>query len=465
MASVLTIRTTSGDLLPICGDGEGIGKLPKYFRFTGPIVKRALAAAPDDQKLFVVEYGNGVTNRKIRNIFQLEKDGMMTTGQDFLIKIISAGAPSPLSIKNELSAHPAARNLPQVFGLMYSSLFVTGTPVLSPADFSFDHAKELVDILAKDGTVAVVVNKAKRDVPVYGADVVMAPKAAAVAPAALVVDDKYFYLEPDVATSANILFSMFSDPNYKGVNTLILSGPSGYGKTAFCAVLAEKLGMELVNFDMSLVLETEEVMGHRAIEGGSTKFQLNEFAEKVQAGNVIIVLDELNRTFAGALNALFPFLDHRRGNNFQGQRIAVGERVIFVGTRNVGTGYVGTHQSDDALLRRFEFAANVGSIPKEEEVKLLVARTACPKNVAQVIAKVAASIRESDAGVNCPPATTLLVAKMATFGVNPRVTFQLNLVNKLEDIELRRAVEEFLNRGFGMTFEEGMANSTFSKAF
>ena len=96
-------------------------------------------------------------------------------------------------------------------------------------------------------------------------------------------------------------------------------------------MLAEKLGMSLVNFDMSLVLETEEVMGHRAIEDGSTLFKLNEFAQKVQEGNVIIVLDELNRTFAGALNALFPFLDHRRGNNFQGQQIKVGKRVLLLG--------------------------------------------------------------------------------------------------------------------------------------
>ena len=55
---------------------------------------------------------------------------------------------------------------------------------------------------------------------------------------------------------------------------------------------------------------------------------------------------------------------------------------------------MGTHQSDEALLRRFEFSVTVGSLPKEEEITLLMKRTGCAKDVANKIAKVAKEIRE-----------------------------------------------------------------------
>lgn len=468
MPVALTVSNSVNDLLLIDTNGDELTKFDKYFRFTGPLVKRSV----ERQGFYLVSYEVKAANRRIteiRNVNILNGETMNTPENHFLVRVMSVANSAPNAIKNELEgADFGVRNLFQTARVVYASVMANSKPVYFPIDFSEVNARLLVDILAKDGTVAAVYDRNTMTDAVYFSPAVVGEKESAAVPKPVSIskiDSSYFYMEEEVAVAANIMFSLFSNGDYDGVHTLLLSGPSGYGKTAFCAVLAEKLGMSLVNFDMSLVLETEEVMGHRAIEDGSTLFKLNEFAQKVQEGNVIIVLDELNRTFAGALNALFPFLDHRRGNNFQGQQIKVGKRVLFIGTRNVGTGYVGTHQSDEALLRRFEFSVTVGSLPKEEEITLLMKRTGCAKDVANKIAKVAKEIRESDAGVNCPPSTTLLVAQMATKGVAPRVTFQLNLVNKLEDIEQRRTIEELLNRGFGQTFADGLANSNFSKVF
>lgn len=461
MSTVLAYKNNANDLMPVFGD---VGGFDKYFRFTGPLVHR-LADGVAGSFYVVIFDDAGRKNRKIKNIIALKEGEFMYTDQEYRVKILSVTTlnVSPTA-KAELEGFPSARNLVGLVKILSSSVMLGSDAKFIPFDFTKEAACEIVDILALDGTVAVVVNKNDVNSHLYGAEKIFKLEDDSDKTDAPVAND-YFYLEPEVAVAANIVYSMFSNPDYKGVNTMLLSGPSGYGKTAFCGMLAKKLGMDIVYFDMSLVLETEEVMGNRAIEAGSTKFQLNEFAQKVQEGNVIIVLDELNRTFAGALNALFPFLDHRGGNTFQGHDIRVGERVLFVGTRNTGLGYVGTHQSDEALLRRFQFAVNVGVLPFEEEITLLKNRTGCEISVARQIAKAAKVVRESDLGVNCPPATTLLVAAMTKFGVDPRVSFQLNLVNKIEDIEQRRGVEELLNREMGKTFDNGLLSSTFSKAF
>lgn len=465
MGTVLAYKNSANDLMPVFGD---VGGFDKYFRFTGPLVHR-LADGVAGSFYVVIFDDAGRKNRKIKNIIALKEGEFMYTDQEYRVKILSVANLNVSSeVKAELDKFTWARNLSGLVKILNSASMLNNDSRFIPFDFSKDDAVKIVDILAKDGTVSVVVNKNDVDTHIYGSGKLFKrEKSEPVEIAAPVEEsnDNYFYLEPEVAVVANIVYSMFSNPDYKGVNTMLLSGPSGYGKTAFCGMLADKLGMDIVYFDMSLVLETEEVMGNRSIEAGSTKFQLNEFAQKVQEGNVIIVLDELNRTFAGALNALFPFLDHRGGNTFQGNDIRVGERVLFVGTRNIGLGYVGTHQSDEALLRRFQFAVNVGVLPFEEEITLLKNRTGCEISVARQIAKAAKVVRESDLGVNCPPATTLLVAAMTKFGVDPRVSFQLNLVNKIEDIEQRRGVEELLNREMSKTFDRGLLSSTFSKAF
>lgn len=474
MIKVLAVRNDNNDLLPVFSTGDSVDVLPKYFRFTGPLVKRQLEGTAGS--VFIVEYETRKENRRINLIRGIGKDEIMETGQGYVVKVVSVGGVAPLKIKEELdnfSTLSGVRNIVQLMKIVYASVVANMNPVLVPLEFDKETAMALVDILAHDDTIAQVVEKGNTFYVIYNSPCLLgkvstspvAVSAAVWTVAKSKVDAGYFYMEPDVAVVANILFSLYSNADYTGVHTMLLSGLSGYGKTAFCVVLAEKLGMELVNFDMSLVVETEEVMGHRSIEGGSTTFQLNEFAEKVQKGNCIIVLDELNRTYAAALNALFPFLDHRRGNVFQGHNIKVGERVIFIGTRNVGIGYVGTHQSDDALLRRFQFAVNVGNLPKEEEIKLLIARTGIDKSGATRIAKTAKALREADLEVNCPPSTTLLVAQMATFGVEARITFQMNLVNKIEDIEKRRAVEELLNRELGMTFDDALAKTAIAKVF
>ena len=464
MGTVLAYKNSANDLMPVFGD---VGGLDKYFRFTGPLVHRLADGVVGS--FYVVNFDDaGRKNRKIKNIIALKEGEFMDTDQEYRVKILSVTNlnVSPTA-KAELEGLPSARNLVGLVKILSSSVMLGSDAKFIPFDFTKEAAYKIVDILALDGTVAVVVNKNDVNSHLYGAEKIFKQEDSSTQIDTLVspVVNDYFYLEPEVAVVANIVYSLFNNPDYKGVNTMLLSGPSGYGKTAFCGMLAKKLGMDIVYFDMSLVLETEEVMGNRAIEAGSTKFQLNEFAQKVQEGNVIIVLDELNRTFAGALNALFPFLDHRGGNTFQGHDIRVGERVLFVGTRNTGLGYVGTHQSDEALLRRFQFAVNVGVLPFEEEITLLKNRTGCEISVARQIAKAAKVVRESDLGVNCPPATTLLVAAMTKFGVDPRVSFQLNLVNKIEDIEQRRGVEELLNREMSKTFDNGLLSSTFSKAF
>ena len=195
MGQALTLRGSNNDLLLICGDRPE-ENYPLYFRFVGPLVERALNHH-NSEKIFVVVYDERVKNRRISGIFPLERGvTFMRAGVENLVKIISAGAPTPQKIKRELGEfQPGLQNLFKLVSMAYSSILVAGQPNVLPLSFGFDEASRLVDILSTDGTLAVVTDA--NDTVVYRPEAAKMKKEVVVESNTVVASSSstYFYLE------------------------------------------------------------------------------------------------------------------------------------------------------------------------------------------------------------------------------------------------------------------------------
>jgi MoxR-like ATPase len=445
-----------------------IEKLGPHYKVASDKLQRIatsfFSGLPNNGQLVVAIFDNPGTNLVLKRIHPVNgKETKMSAEATCLVKINGATRPSPEGVREALDAMKIKGLFPLVVVAYAAVQAKPENTFVMPMSFELEEAKALVDILKVDGTVAAVHDSSNDEIlysPVHAADV------SSVVETTSEVNTEYFYVSPVLKDIANVVAAMATSPKFRSTS-VIISGPSGWGKTGFCAPLAKALGMSLEYIDMSLIMETEELYGKREIVENSTTFEFNHFVAAVERGNTVVVLDELNRTYPGALNSLFPLLDWRGETVIHNRKIVVGPRTIFVATRNVGSSYVGTQASDGALVSRFEFGAMVDSIEHEEEVKLLVNRCGISKSVAHNIVRAANAVRDvRDLGVNVSPRTTISVANMvASAGLTPRAAFQWALVLKEEEQEVRVQLETMLNRTFGMEYGAAMSASTLKSIF
>lgn len=181
-----------------------------------------------------------------------------------------------------------------------------------------------------------------------------------------------------------------------GAVNVMISGPSGYGKTSMPEAFASFTGRKYLRMDCGTVRDPEEWFGYREAKDGSTVFEPTEFTKVVMEGDAVIVLDELNRIEPWVHASLFPLLDHAREAVIHGETIKVGPNVIFAATANVGYQYAGTFALDAALLNRMDVFLEVGPMSSTDEVQLLVRRTGIDEKDAKRIVDVMFHLHKDD---------------------------------------------------------------------
>jgi len=420
----------------------------------------------------VVAYFEEKTNLVLKNIFPIQKgkEYKMSTTASADVKVKSVSHPTPVAVRRELEAISEVKGLFALVNITYAAVNQKSSPAKVAVTMDESIARRVADVLATNGALVEVVASGTDNVLYTPTGKVVEAKKPEVAKAAAVgktvVEPGYFYVPQILSDISRVVSALSKLPDFRSVSMLI-SGPSGWGKTAFCEPLAKALGLTVEYFDMSIVLETEELYGNREIRNGDTEFEFNKFVAAVEAGNRVIVCDEINRTYAGALNSLFPLLDWRGKTTIHNREIKVGPRTVFVATRNVGSAYVGTQNSDGALISRFDFAAVVDAMPPAEEITLLVKRTGISKSDAGLIVKVANAIREQadSLGVNVSPRNTLSIAQMVAAGLHARAAYQWNVLLKESEAEVRMQLETLLNRHFGIQYGEAADKSQLPAVF
>lgn len=160
-------------------------------------------------------------------------------------------------------------------------------------------------------------------------------------------------------------------------NNVLMTGPTGSGKTMTVRWLAESLGRPLFVFNLGATQDARSsLIGNTHFnKSEGTYFSQSPFIKAIQTPNAVILLDEVSRANPEAFNILMSVLDKnqryvRIDEDSSTPVIDVHPTVTFIGTANVGVEYSATRVIDRALLDRF-VTINMKYLDEEGEVTLL----------------------------------------------------------------------------------------------
>ena len=186
----------------------------------------------------------------------------------------------------------------------------------------------------------------------------------------------------------------------KGLRNILVTGPTGCGKTELAAHLAATLHRPMYVACVSQCVEPLDLIGAKGVANGATFFKESAFVKAIEQDMSIVVLDEINRASASILNLLIPLLDHRGSFYVEelDREVKVGKGVVFVATANLGSEFAGTYKLDEALISRFPFRYEADFLSMEDEATMLEKKTGVTTETAKVLAKLAADLRSKATG-------------------------------------------------------------------
>lgn len=272
-----------------------------------------------------------------------------------------------------------------------------------------------------------------------------------------------FYPKPDSTYIINghveKLFTILETSSKKCPQNVNLIGPHGCGKTELAIQFAARHSRPLLIMDCANLREARDWFGYKSASAGTVFWQESQFVRAVQAGNHVILLDELNRANPNLLNTLMPILDARRFTYLEekGDKIIVGPGTVFFASMNEGAGYTGTSALDRAIRDRFPRAVELTYLGESDEVKLLVNRTGVNKDIASRLVQMANKIRQDATGLSATLTESLstrqLLAAAHDFVLGGVDTLQFTITNHFspegDDDSERVKVQSIIQGKFG----------------
>lgn len=163
---------------------------------------------------------------------------------------------------------------------------------------------------------------------------------------------------------------------YRGRN-MMLTGPTGTGKSQTAIAVAKALGRELFYINLGATQDPRGTLignTHFSKEVG-TFFNESAFVQAIKTPNTVILLDEISRAHPEAWNILMTVLDPgqrylRLDEAVGAPTVKVAEGVSFIATANLGSEYTAVRVMDRALMDRFTIA-EIPYLTVSQEVDLL----------------------------------------------------------------------------------------------
>jgi len=237
-------------------------------------------------------------------------------------------------------------------------------------------------------------------------------------------------------------------------NNMMLTGPTGSGKTTFVQQLASRTGWGVIKVGCTGSLEFQELMGRITLEkDGSTGWQDGPVLRAMRNGHILF-LDEINilhPDVAGGLNVvldgesyLIPETGERVHPHQDFRIAAAGNGLNGVKQAN----YRGTKRMNDALLDRFTLGIELDYMAEDDEIKNLAGKAPnLASEVVKTMVELSIAVRKSfnvDESLSITLSTRVLEAwgeVTQSWGKDQKVQFA-NLLPSLEMTFLFRVTKD-----------------------
>lgn len=204
------------------------------------------------------------------------------------------------------------------------------------------------------------------------------------------VDDPDFYTAADVQLALGAVIDIAPAKNLN----VRFTGPQGTGKTTLAAKVAFKLGWDFIKVDCGTIREAADWFSRITASNGSTKAVPTLFAYAITRPKTVILLDEMNRTPADVLNALFGALDEH-GFVWEEDlktKIVRAPQTLVLATLNQEDTNVATFEQDSALIDRFPIEIRLEPLSAEDTALVLMDKMGTDKVTALMLGEISEAL-------------------------------------------------------------------------
>ena len=205
---------------------------------------------------------------------------------------------------------------------------------------------------------------------------------------------------PDTLFMEDLNWKFICRNVYRGRN-MMLTGPTGTGKSQTAIAVAEALGKDLFYINLGATQDPRGTLignTHFSKDAG-TFFNESAFVQALMTPGTVILLDEISRAHPEAWNILMTVLDPgqrylRLDEAVGAPTVKVAEGVSFIATANLGSEYTAVRVMDRALIDRFTIAEIPFLNPKQEVSLLKKIYPTLDNEIAENIAEIAGQTRD-----------------------------------------------------------------------
>lgn len=265
--------------------------------------------------------------------------------------------------------------------------------------------------------------------------------------------DDYVFYSPELIKDVLMMMEV-GIPGY-------LWGHAGTGKTSLPTQLCALTGRPLIRAQHTASTEEAHITGQILARDGSTYFEPGLLSMAMRHGWMYLA-DEYDFSYPQILSLYQPVLEGEslilKEATPEWRRVDRHKYFGFIGTGNTnGSGdetglYQGTNMQNAANFSRFGLVSQVGYMPKEHEINMLV-KMGIPEGISGQLVEFAEKIREAyeshDIAQPIGPRELLLSARVGAMRQNFRLGLQKAYINKLPSASAK-AANDFAERIFGV---------------
>ena len=194
---------------------------------------------------------------------------------------------------------------------------------------------------------------------------------------------------------------------------VMLTGPTGCGKTRFIEHMGEQLSRPVITISCHDDLTSSDLVGRFMVRGGDVVWNDGPLTRAVKQG-AICYLDEVVEARHDSLAVLHSLTDHRRTLYLDRTGDVIQAPDTFMLVCSYNPAYRSSIKELKPSFRQRFVTLSMNYLSPQREVEVLVEETGVKRDAARRLVDLAAAIRGADAALHIePPSTRTLVSAAA----------------------------------------------------